>query len=251
MIQHSITFRGINSADFGVTITGMKNTIIPKWEGAYFPIPGKNGDFYAPSDRMSNVEITYSCAITENFSENYSNFINAISEYGTSPGYSELMDSAFPDVFRMAILDKQAKVTLLPNAVAGKFDLTFTCKPQRFLMSGNRIIQVENRGRTIIENPGQTAKPLITVYAAGTGCSGQITVNGRTIYIINIDDEITLDCENQTAFRQHAGQIIPMNDHIMAEEFPTLVPHDNIIDTVPDAIGDFLHIELVPRWWII
>ncbi len=252
--NHSFTFNGVNSANFGVTITNVKNTVIPHWEGSYTPIPGRNGDFYTPSNRMSNVEVTYSCAIKENFVENYNGLINALMAFGTAPGYSELRDSVFPGIFRMAILDKQQKVTLLPNAIAGRFDLVFSCMPQRFLDSGKEMIRAISGMTATFTNPGMESMPYIWIHMSGASTGnlvpqdGMFRIDNAVIEVTQVTGQIVLDCETQNAYQEVGGQIISMNEHVRLDEFPRLAPGEHTVKRLTDSIDI---INIMPRWWIV
>lgn len=95
-------------------------------------IAGRNGAFYVDQGRYEDVEHSYGVvALTKSAG---SNFINALV---SQIGYHRLSDSFNEDEFYLATLTDavEAKVSKSTRDV-NTFDITFTRKPQRFLLSG-------------------------------------------------------------------------------------------------------------------
>jgi phage-related protein len=121
---------------------------------------------------------------------------------------------------------------------AGEFDLTFNCKPQRFLKSGEESIPYKNHTGTILLNEtGQIAKPLLRVY--GTG-SFRINESRLTISAANVYTDI--DCELMDAYKGSDNR-----NQYVSGTFPELLPGENRIYT--ESLLDFLYIT--PRWWVL
>ena len=62
-IFKSLEFGGINSADYGVYITGEAVYNAPERAVEQVDIPGRNGAFLMDLGRFENIEVTYPCGI--------------------------------------------------------------------------------------------------------------------------------------------------------------------------------------------
>lgn len=126
----------------------------------------------------------------------------------------------------------------------GRFEVVFNCKPQRFLHEGTWAHEFTAESG-LYNTYGPAAKPLITVYGTGPGT---LTVGDTTVEIKALEDQITLDCELQDAYRQ-VGDAAPENKNadIYAPEFPQLNFEYNAISWT----GEITEVHIVPRWWIL
>lgn len=185
---NSLTFGGVNSADYGIYITGEGVFDAPKRAVDMVNVPGRNGAIAIDQGRWENIEIEYPAGtfgMTEaEFRTAVSNFRNAVC---SQIGYQRLTDTYHPDEYRMALYVEGLEVEPTPQKKAGEFTLKFNCKPQRWLTIGENAQIVRNGSAPI--NPTQyDAKPLLEVKGYGT-----ITFNGYTIVLANETmGEITL-----------------------------------------------------------
>ena len=144
----SLTFDGEDSRDYGVYITGQAVFNAPEREVEMISIPGRNGQFALDKGRFENIEVTYPAGIFANteadFAEAVSNFRNLLC---SKRGYVRLQDEYHPDEYRMAIYKSGLE---LENVAlkAGEFEITFDCKPQRYLTSGEEEITIGGSGDT-------------------------------------------------------------------------------------------------------
>ena len=142
----SLTFDGEDSRDYGVYITGQAVFNAPEREVEMISIPGRNGQFALDKGRFENIEVTYPAGIFANteaeFAEAVSNFRNLLC---SKRGYVRLQDEYHPDEYRMAIYKSGLE---LENVAlkAGEFEITFDCKPQRYLTSGEEEVTVGGSG---------------------------------------------------------------------------------------------------------
>ena len=121
---------------------------------------------------------------------------------------------------------------------SGETTLTFNCKPQRWLKTGEQVIQCSN-GDSIL-NSGFPALPLIKV--SGTG-GGYLYVGACVVQILSLDEYVILDSETQNAYKG----TINKNGTIAAPEFPVLQTGENTIYWG----GGITAVEITPRWWTI
>ena len=177
-IYKSLIFDGEDSRDYGVYITGQAVFNAPEREVEMITIPARNGLFALDHGRFENIEVTYPAGI---FADTEADFAQAISDFRnflcSRKGYCRLTDEYNPDEYRMAIYKSGLEVTPA-QLKAGEFEITFDCKPQRFLTSGESIVTLDS-GDTITNPTLFEAKPMIEAYGYG-----QFDVGGCEIELI-------------------------------------------------------------------
>ena len=182
VMQNSIIFGGIDSADFGIYIGGEGTFDAPKRDVEMISIPGRNGAFALDKGRFQNIEVTYSAFNHEpdlaTFSAQLEGFRNAIC---SQKGYQRLTDTFHPDEYRMAAYIDGLEIKPIEYNTAATFDIKFNCKPQRYLTSGEEAIDVDSGD--FITNPTLfEASPMLEVEGYGT-----IVMGGQDITIQNIE----------------------------------------------------------------
>lgn len=175
----ALQFDGEMSTDYGVQILGEGVFDAPKREVQMISIPGRNGAFALDKGRFENIEVTYPANIiadsTADFAEAISDFRNMLC---SRRGYCRLTDDYHPDEYRMAVYKEGLEVDEKVLR-AGEFDITFDCKPQRWLTSGENAVTVANNGT--LTNPTLfDSSPLLAVEGYGT-----IGFNGYEIELEN------------------------------------------------------------------
>lgn len=171
-------FDGQSSGTYGVYITGEAVFSAPQRDVEMIKIPGRNGEFALDNGRFENIEVTYPAGI---FADNEADFAEAISDFrnflASRTGYCRLEDDYNPTEYRMAVyksgLDVDAKVLK-----AGEFDITFDCKPQRWLTSGETAVTVSS-GDTLNNPTLFESSPFLEAEGEGS-----ISFNG---YEIDLD----------------------------------------------------------------
>lgn len=176
----ALTFDGYSSRNYGIYITGEAVYNAPERDVEMVTIPGRNGAFALDHERFENIEVTYPAGI---FADNEEDFADGISSFRnmlcSRQGYCVLQDEYHPDEYRLAVYKSGLEVT--PTQLkAGEFDITFECKPQRFLTSGDTAVAVANNGT--ITNPTLfESNPLLEVKGKGT-----ITMAGHEIKVNDV-----------------------------------------------------------------
>lgn len=234
-------FGGTKSTDFNVILTGGKLENTPRRDVTKQTVPGRSGDLVYDNGRWNNTTVTYSAAILSDFLTNFRGMKKALL---SKQGYQRLEDTLHPDEYRMAMLNAAMTPETLRMSKTGLFDLTFDCKPQRYLKSGEYSILLSAPG-ALINSSGFPALPLLKVYgnAAGTVSVGSIVVDIRSL-----EDVIILDSDVQDAYKINAaGAYENKNSCIYAPEFPALQPGENVISWT----GGVEKIEIIPRWWTL
>ena len=178
-IFKALTFNGESSRNYGVYITGSAVYNAPNRDVEMITIPGRNGSFPLDHGRFENIEVTYPAGV---YADNEADFAEAISDFRnmlcSAKGYCRLEDEYNPDEYRMAIYKSGLEVEPA-QLKAGEFDITFECKPQRYLKSGETPVTVGLS--TSLTNPTRfESSPEVRVKGYGT-----VAFNGYQIVIDN------------------------------------------------------------------
>lgn len=197
-------------------------------------IPGRNGDLIWETGSYENRGASASCFCLQKDVE------KAVSSAGRflmgKKGYRRLETSDDPDHFWLARVENSPAIDMRVRTLS-PFDISFDCKPQRFLKSGEHPFEITGDG-FIFNQYGQTALPLISVYGNG---AGELTVGDCRVEIKALDGVLFLDSETQNAYNENGNQ----NMNINAPVFPTLPAGE-----IPIAFsGGIERVEIVPRWW--
>ena len=236
MSRGYLTFNNKDLRDYGVYISG--SGVFDAPERVYDPItiPGRNGAILSTEKRLNNIEVTYPAFMYSDFKNNMTSLKSFLL---AQIGYQKLIDSYYPDQYRMAYYAGGMDVDAWPTLVAGKFDLTFNCKPQRFLASGDTQQNFYASG-TITNPTAFDSQPRFRIYGTGS-----VTVNGVTMTISAADEYTTVDCESMEAYKGSTSKNSFLT--LSGVDFPVLSPGDNTI-TLGSGIT---RVIVVPRWWVL
>ena len=182
MAVNSIVFGGVDSADYGIYISGEGVFDAPKRDVEMIEIPGRNGAFALDNGRFENIEVTYPAFNFEpndyeTFAQNLSDFRNALC---SQKGYQRLTDSFHPDEYRMAVYREGLDVKPVKYNTASEFNIVFDCKPQRWLTSGETEVTIASSGDTLTNPTLFESSPMLEVKGYGT-----IEFNGYEIVLEN------------------------------------------------------------------
>lgn len=229
-MRHTLTFAGIDLADYGVYYDGSELWRTPEKIIDFYSIPGRSGDVGISQNKYSNITRPFNCCIRSNFRSNFSGLVNALSNV---EGYGRLETSEEPDVYMMASFYDEIQPDLGQFNERGIFTLSFNFQPQKWLKSGEEAIEITSED-TLVNPTSQTAFPLILV--AGTGT---ITINDSVLTLAENSSVTTIDCETQDCYE---GTINRNSDLTVVGGFPVLGPTNNIS-------VDGCTISIKPRWW--
>lgn len=159
----NMKFRNLSTKDLDLIIQYKPDYSFPQKDITVEHIPGRNGDLVIDNDSWQNVERTYSVvSIFRPGTDFVSNSEKLIKWLTAETGYFRLEDSYDPHVYRMAAYKGNAT---LPNLYdeATVLNITFDCKPQRYLKNGE-LEQIFNSSVAVLENPtGYTSLPDIKI----------------------------------------------------------------------------------------
>lgn len=202
-IFKGLTFDGESSKDYGIYITGSAVFNAPARDVEMITIPGRNGTFALDHGRFENIEVTYPAGL---FGDTEADFAQGISDFrnflASRQGYVELSDEYNPGEYRLAVYKNGLDVT--PEQLkAGEFEITFDCKPQRWLTAGQDPVSITSGDE--ITNPTLfDASPLLLVDGYGTinlGDGGSVVIDDVPLGYTPIAQRVTIAKE----FEQSQG----------------------------------------------
>lgn len=211
-IFKGLTFDGIDSKQYGVYITGEAVYNSPSRDVEMIEIPGRNGSYALDKGRFNNIEVTYPAGI---FGRDESEFAQAISDFrnaiASKRGYCRLTDDYNSNEYRMAVYMSGLEVS--PAMLkAGQFEITFNCKPQRFLTSGETE-QTVTSGATITNPTLFESSPLLEIVGYGDiGISEEtVTINNYPVGRILLSAAHTGDLSQYSQEKVNSGDPIIVN----------------------------------------
>lgn len=138
-MNNSLIFGGVNSADYGVWLTGSGTFSAPERDVEFVAVPGRNGELVVDNGRWRNIEVAYPANIPRDFDQRMTEFRSAMCR---QRGYQRLEDTYHLDEYRLGAFVMGLEPETIPLNRGGDFNLVFNCKPQRFLKSGEIPIQL-------------------------------------------------------------------------------------------------------------
>ena len=178
----TFTFDGVSSDTYGVYLTGEGVFNAPERSVEMIQIAGRNGDYALDLGKFNNITVTYKAGM---YDVNESNFATKIANLRnwlcSKVGYCRLSDDYNPNEYRMGVYASGLEVDH-EMLIAGEFELTFNCKPQRFLTSGESKTTLTS-GNSITNPTLFASSPLFEVSGYGTLSIGteNIVVNNAII----------------------------------------------------------------------
>ena len=179
-VANHFTFGNISTRDYDVVVEGYGNYTAPNRAVEMVSVPGRNGAVIIDQGYYENGEATFKCVIKAKTQHEFQRKVSAFRNAITSQlGYQRLTEGYQADEYRMAAysggLDDEPEFI----GRAGKFEVNFTCKPQRYLLSGESSISVSS-GDSMYNPTPYAASPLLAVKGYGA-----ISFNGYEIELEN------------------------------------------------------------------
>ena len=230
-MRNYFTLDGVSSADFNTWLASSTMFDAPERDVETIEVPGRNGDIIYDNGRFRNFNASVYCYVPTDMSV----YVNGLRNWLLGKtGYCRYEDTIHPDEYRMARYDGTFELEE-SDRVGASIALGFSCKPQRFLKSGEAMVPYTSG--SVLYNPTSfDALPLIV-------CSGNgsITLNGTTITISGNSGQIYIDCDLQDAYLGAVNK----NGYI-TQNFPKLSPGNNTL-----AYTGVTNVQIMPRWWTI
>lgn len=235
--QGLIVYGGETSSDYGIVVGEVPSFDKPTKRSNVFNVQGRNGSIIFQDGSFDDVTRSYKVWIAEE-NNDLADKVNAVSGWLYSKsGYQRLEDSFEPDVFRLAYYNGGNDISN-ELMLYGETTIQFTCRPERFLKSGEDVIAVTNGDK--LNNPTRfEAKPLIHIEGSGTVT---VSISGKSM-TASIVDYINIDCDRLDAYRLPSEN---KNANISGT-FPTLIVGTNTIGLT----GSITKCTITPRFFTI
>ena len=196
------TYDGESSRSYDVYLTGDGVFNAPERAVEMVEIPGRNGNYALDNGKFNNISVTYKAGIVDYSESNFADKVSAVRNWLCSKvGYKRLSDDYNPNEYRMAVYKSGVNIDHV-DLKTGEFEITFDCKPQRWLTSGETATTVANNGT--LSNPTPfDAEPLLDVDGYGT-----IGFNGYEVEIENVPiGEVELSKETTSPYIHYSVTI--------------------------------------------
>lgn len=245
----NITFNGISTESLGLIVQFFPTYHFPEKEYETVHIPGRNGDLVINKGSYKNVERTYSLAKVYSGTSGFIASSNSIASWlHSADGYARLEDTYEPDYYRMAMYKSDGDLNNFYDT-ATVIDVTFECKPQRWLKSG------ENEYNTdwFSENPNPTNYDALPIFIFETEPNTEtvITVNDTTMRLVSLSStqsiKVVIDCENAECHSFDNTTLYNSKLTLSSGKFPVLKASTTNTITVTGATN----VKVIPRWWTL
>lgn len=244
--QGLIVFGGGTSTDYGMVVSEAPAFDKPARKQNIFNVPGRNGSILFQDNAWNDTTRIYKVWVDEAteedsgglFSGTLAERVAAITEWLNSKlGYQRLEDNFEPDYYRLAYYSGGDEFSNAMTAY-GEAELKFTCRPERFLKSGESAVTVSN-GDAMVNPTSFASKPLIHIEGSG---AVTVSIGGKTISA-TLTDYVNIDCDTMNAYRLASEN----KNSIISGTFPVLAPGSNTI-TITGAVTK---VTITPRYFTI
>ena len=235
--QGLIVYGGESSADYGMVVSEAPAYERPNRKQTVYTVPGRNGAVVFQDDAWEDVIRSYNVWIAKGVQalpvkvDAFEAMLNSMK------GYQRLEDNFEPDIFRLAYYSGGNNFSNNMTQY-GEATISFTCRPERFLKTGEQEVTVIN-GDKLQNFTRFTSKPLIHIEGSGTVT---VSIGGNTISA-SVTDYINIDCETMNAYRLAAEN----KNSDISGSFPVIKPGENTVGIT----GTTTKVTVVPRYFTI
>ena len=239
-MSDSFTFGGVSSATFNARVLPT-DSMLKTTARNYITIsvPGRSGSLLMDQGNYDNIMREYDVQLFND--ADLANFRALRAYLASCVGYLRLTDTFETDHYFMAAYTEAFDMTAdFASMKRGRGTITFECKPQRFLTSGETEVTKTSSGS--ITNPTRfPSKPLLVVTT--TRSSASVLGVGSTNITLTRQGVTYIDCEIGRAYNGATSY----DDKVALStiDFPSLAPGSNGI-----SLGTGISkVVITPRWW--
>ena len=204
-------------------------------------VPGRNGDLLYDQGSYQNLDVTYTMSVVPPEGYTYAETMLKFQSWlHSGSGYCRLEDSYDPEHYRLACFKDESEIDNYFEK-AGRVNVTFHCKPGRFLKDGEEPILMDEATKVIINKTEQNARPFFMIAGSGTG---EFTVNNYTVTISEIENGMIIDCDLMDCYKDNTN----LNNRVSispVDDFPVFIPGRNVMT----FSGGIEALVIIPRWW--
>ena len=235
MSLRTISIDGVNTEGIYIDTSLMFNK--PAKDIETISIPGRDGELVVDYGTFRNFILTVPCFIHGNFDTVFNRIVN---EIGALRGYRRIKIGGDSTHFREGVPLIPQTPTVKRINQDGWFDLSFNCKPFRYLRSGDQITDIE-AGASTVSNPTLfDALPLIIISGYGAlqiNTSTTVEIAQHPSGDIRIDSE-KMYIDGNLPYPYEAADYVTITG-----DYPRLVSGDNQL--VADST---LNASMYPLW---
>ena len=239
--QGLIVYGSVDSSNYGIVVGESPAFERPARKQTIIQVPGRNGSVIFQENAWEDVVRQYEVWLDEDLAHG-NTLADKVTAFeaalNSENGYTRLEDNFEPDIYRLAYYSGGDAFS---NEMTqyGRATLRFTCRPERFLKSGETPVSVTN-GATLTNPTRFASKPIIHIEASNETIS--VSIGGKTI-TAEVTDYINIDCERMNAYRLPVEN---RNDKISGS-FPTIPSGSNTIGIT----GTYTKVEITPQWYTV
>ena len=239
--QGLIVYGSVDSSNYGIVVGESPAFERPARKQTIIQVPGRNGSVIFQENAWEDVVRQYEVWLDEDLAHG-NTLADKVTAFeaalNSENGYTRLEDNFEPDIYRLAYYSGGDAFS---NEMTqyGRATLRFTCRPERFLKSGDIPVEVTN-GYTLTNPTRFASKPIIHIEASNETIS--VSIGGKTI-TAEVTDYINIDCERMNAYRLPVEN---KNDKISGS-FPTIPSGSNTIGIT----GTYTKVEITPNYFTI
>lgn len=189
-MSYTIIFNNKNSEDLGVYVIKRPFIPIPKRKYETIEIEGSDGDYYS-DDEYEDIDITIEFNF-ESTQENIRPKIREITKWIEKDIDNKLVFSDDTTVFFKVSRVEFDNFNYEEIYEIQKFNVTFTCKPYQYILSGQKEFKVNG----LIFNYWNTCRPIYRIVGNGN-CV--LSINGIN-FNCNVDNGLIIDTEHNKIF---------------------------------------------------
>lgn len=240
-MKNQLIFGEYNLSDWGVYYGKKTLFNAPKRNVTTVSVPGRNGDLVIDNGNWENIDVVYSCFIEGKAKDRLADLKQAIL---SQLGYVKISDSVNPSEFRLGCYKEGLhSISTSLHTKNARFDLTFNCKPQRFLAAGDewRAVQPSDR----LYNP--TLFPFSPLFKIKMSDAewGSFTVDDYTIRVKDTHSAGTLYIDTETMQCYSGDQLL--NDCVeFSSDLPLKVQPGGRLVTLSANIAN---LQVKTRWF--
>lgn len=232
-----IIFNGKSSRDFFLHIESDMTYNSPSRKSELVSVPGVDGELDIGDGTLSNGKKSYAFVISIPDDVEKEELFTSISNWlKQDNGWHELEDRDEPDyIYTAKYVEEYDVQSLVRNY--GRFTITFTVKPYKFLRSG--LAPLDNPA-SLFNQTVRNARPKITI--KGTG-NITLKIGSEELKLKNVEDGVIIDSLYQTATDLAGNKSVW--DKVLTYPLPVIKPGNQDITITG---GTF---SIVPRFEVI
>lgn len=250
-----LTFNGTSLSSLGFVIQTYPSYTIPNKNVELKTIPGRNGSIVRDTETYQDVIASYKIAAAIPDGNTYIDVGKTVANWlATAKGFKRLTDTYDDTVYRMAMFSDAVEFPNVWDQATGA-TIQFTCKPQKYLLTGEVSVDLSWHSGSWNEITNPTSYPASPEFTLTLAANTQTTIqfcSGSTsnptheseVIIKNISGVIHISSEEMECWNS-SGLI---NDKVTINAgFPKLYKGANFIKYPSNITA----ISMVPRWWIL